>query len=273
MMEIDHGSPERPYVVLGSMPTADEWAEIKRNGYGIRLFSFPHPLETLLPYAAYFSHLNVIAGKTTNLEPIAQMTNLTSLFIAGVINETLDLSSLMRLSTFGADQAHRVTGVFDKPSLRHLFLTWSSHRWSPITAPIEQLTVRSAQRVGKLSDLDIRHPEELVELTVYDGKSLSVDELGKFVNLRRMAFISSRLSDISAILDLPQLEDLYLEDCQVIEPIESLRRLGDTNVTVIGRHPFDLDFVELALGGQLRSKWTFPPREVRRVSARLAGRE
>jgi hypothetical protein len=264
-MRIDLESPERPYVILGPMPTEDEWAEINRNDYGIRLLSFNQPLDSLLPYAERFDHLNVIAGASTNLEPVAQMTRLKTLFLAGAVSQSLDLSALTRISTFGADHAHRVTGVLTQPSLRRLFLTWGSHKWSPIAAPIEQLTVRSAQRLERLPDLNLQHPEALEELTIYDARSLSLSDVGDFVNLRKLSFTSSRLSGVDAVRELSRLEDLYLEDCPVLEPSQSLHQLRNMRVTVVGKHPFDLEFIERTLQDQLPASWTFPPRDVNRI--------
>lgn len=264
-VEIDEGSPERPYVIMGAMPSSGDWAEIEAEGYGIRLFDYPGTIESLLPYSRHFRHLNVTAGPTTDLHVLPRMTQLELLFIAGVINEVLDLSPLTNLHTFGAGQAHRVTGVFDNPALRKLFVTWGSHKWAPIEAPLTQCTIRSAQKLANVTSLKLAHPEELLELQIYDGKSLSLEGIGELSAIRRLSFTSCKLSNASALQELPMLEYIYLEDC-TLDELRSVSELRDLKVKVVGRHPFGRDLVAAAVNGGLLADWEFPPRDVARIT-------
>jgi hypothetical protein len=101
-------------------------------------------------------------------------------------------------------------------------------------------------------------PLLLESLEIDFAKSLDLDTIDAFVNLKVLTLHRCRQIRRSNKLLSLSLESLVLEDCPELDQYELLTELEARLVRVIGKNPFGAEFrAEVAKEG--RGAWVFPP--------------
>ena len=235
-----------------------EWELTRVQGLGINVVGPPpgqHGLDALSPAFDWLETLRINSSECRDLSAVSLMTRLKVLAVGGEVEVGVEASRLPALESFGGPY-ESFPGIQDLDSLRNLAVTWNTNLAPLVKAPIVHLAVTEKARVCGLPRLS--SPDSLSSLAVYFAKSLSLDSISSFNNLKSLTLHGCRhITAADQLLEL-SLESLVLENCPLIERYELLTAVNANMVRVIGRNPFGAEF-RAEVGRIHEDVWIFPP--------------
>lgn len=243
-------------VFENSIPTSVQARTIMEKGFGLHVSSIPRShlnLAFLAEFDHRLTHLSIIDFDCTDVGRILKLRGLEALSLTVNQQTEVDLRSLTALEEYDGDLRH-FESVLDMPNVRRLELRDVRHgKLDMLPLSLETLMLVDAQ---SLTQLPAVRESKLRELYIDGIGALDLRSLETYAALETLGFSKARsIASVDALLALPRLRGLAFDRCPKIEPLESLLKLGDVTVSVLGRNPFRPEFRSSAATGA--ATWTY----------------
>jgi hypothetical protein len=257
-MSYENWSTSPVLTIDGLFPTASEVRTIQRPRSSVRILKLPLGLDDLAFLAPAADAIEVLDVLDPNCRDVRLIETMTSLRRVGLnVDERypVDLARVTRLESYSGPWK-RMESVIDCLNLSDLRLTSPDvGKLSAIKSSLARLDIYSVptpQAVPVISPAKTT----LNELLIYGARDFDLKPIIEYQGLTQLTLSSCRsLHNLTALLDLPVLKNVFLERCPDLDGWEDLARLEGVQVKVIDRNPFDLHFREEVRDG---GKWPFP---------------
>jgi len=246
-------------VIDGDYPTEADFQEIRDHHLPLEIWETPgkeHTLDFLSPVFAELTSLRVGGGSCNDLRGVESMTALESLGLSVESAVKVDLSVLPHLVMF-AGRWKNFESLTKARSLKELRITGPDvNQLSAIEASLVKLQIFMSRKLVEVPVIPSSFG--LQELSIYRSPNVNLGSINHYANLARLELSGcTHLTDAHALLQLPALSYLELENCPDVQQWETLAELRETRVRVIGKNPFTPEFRRAATSTGL---WSFPSR-------------
>ncbi|MFZ4842403.1 hypothetical protein [Mycetocola saprophilus] len=223
----------------GRLPNAVERWVMRYAGMGLDLWLLPDANRALdrVSTMTWLPHLGILDDAVLDFRRAGVLPHLRSLTLQTRGERRVDPDQVPVLERFWGN-ANRARYLLDTPNLRFAGLVeWGDMDLTTVAAPLERFEVVGARHLRALPEFAM--PERMHTLEFSLMPRIDLGRMAEMSALRSLTLHGiGEITGIEALLDLPRLENVFIENCPTIHGVEALAKLTRGRVHVIGRNAF-----------------------------------